>query len=375
VGHEKTHGRAPWKATSFDIAYRAGVSQPTVSRALRGDPQVSEETRRRVLEVAQQLNYKVDKNASNLRFQRSNTLALLIFEDPTPDDSSINPFFVSMLGSITRACAQRGYDLLVSFQQQSGDWHKEYEDSRKADGLILLGYGDFMQHRLRLERLIERGTHFVSWGAVQPGQPGLSIGSDNFQGAFEATRHLLALGRRKLAFIGGASHDCPEFLDRYRGFVQALSDAQIAATPASRIDAITTEAAGYEATRELLGRGLELDAIVGASDLIALGAMRALQEQQIAVPDDVSVIGFDDISAASLANPPLTTIAQNTRLAGEVLVDTVLRLIRNEPAQSRVLPARLVVRRSCGAVGGPKLATVNGRKAAPRPAKRAGRRR
>ena len=374
VGQEKTHGRAPCKATSFDIAYRAGVSQPTVSRALRGDPQVSEETRRRVLEVAQQLNYKVDKNASNLRFQRSNTLALLIFEDPTSDDSSINPFFVSMLGSITRACAQRGYDLLVSFQQQSGDWHKEYEDSRKADGLILLGYGDFMQYRLRLERLLERGTHFVSWGAVQPGQPGLSIGSDNFQGAFEATRHLLAIGRRKLAFIGGASHNCPEFLDRYRGFLQALSDAQIAATPALRIDAITTEAAGYEATHELLSRGLEFDAIVAASDLIALGAMRALQEQQLAVPDDVSVIGFDDISAAGLANPPLTTIAQNTRLAGEVLVDTLLRLIRNEPAQSQMLPARLVVRRSC-ALPRPTVVSVNGRITAPRPAKPAGRRR
>jgi DNA-binding LacI/PurR family transcriptional regulator len=325
-----------------------------VSRALRGSPQVSEATRRRVLEVARQLNYKVDKNASNLRFQRSNTLALLIFEDPTPDDSSINPFFFSMLGSITRACAHRGYDLLVSFQQQSGDWHKEYEDSRKADGLILLGYGDFMQHRLRLERLIERGTHFVSWGAVQPGQPGLSIGSDNFQGAFEAAAHLLSLGRRQLAFIGGASHDCPEFLDRYRGFVHALAQAQIAALPALRIDAISTEAAGYEATRELLSRGLKFDAIVAASDLIALGAMRALQEQQMTVPNDVAVVGFDDISAAGLANPSLTTIAQNTRLAGEVLVDTLLGLIRSEPAQSQMLPARLVVRRSCGAVPGPK---------------------
>jgi DNA-binding LacI/PurR family transcriptional regulator len=315
-----------------------------------------------VLEVARQLNYKVDKNASNLRFQRSNTLALLIFEDPTPDDSSINPFFVSMLGSITRACAQRGYDLLVSFQQQSGDWHKEYEDSRKADGLILLGYGDFMEYRLRLERLLERGTHFVSWGAVQPGQLGLSIGSDNFQGAFEATRHLLALGRRRLAFIGGASLNCPEFLDRYRGFLQALADAHIAALPV-RIDAITTEVAGYEATQALLSGGLEFDAIVAASDLIALGAIRALQEQQITVPGDVAVIGFDDISAAGLANPPLTTIAQNTRLAGEVLVDTLLRLIRNEPAQSQMLPVRLVIRRSCGAVPAPKLATFNGLKA------------
>ena len=346
---DKAHGRVPGKATSFDIAYRAGVSQPTVSRALRGSPRVSEETRKRVLEAAAQLNYKVDKNASNLRFQRSNTLALLIFEDPTSDDSAINPFFVSMLGSITRACAQRGYDLLVSFQQQSNDWHEEYEDTRKADGLILLGYGDYLAYRARLERLTEQGTHFVRWGAVQPGQPGLSIGSDNSQGGYEATRHLIALGRRRLAFIGGASRGCPEFLERYRGFERALEDAGLAASPALQVDAITTEEAGYAATVELLGRAAGFDAIVGASDLIALGAMHALQDHDVDVPAEVAVVGFDDIPAAGLANPPLTTIAQNTRLAGEVLVDTLLQQIRAEPAEGRMLPTRLVVRRSCGA--------------------------
>ena len=349
MSHEKAHGRVPSKATSFDIAYQAGVSQPTVSRALRGSPQVSEETRKRVLAVAQQLNYKVDKNASNLRFQHSNTLALLIFEDPTADDSAINPFFVSMLGSVTRACAQRGYDLLVSFQQQSGNWHEEYEDSRRADGLILLGYGDYLQYRIRLERLTAQGTHFVRWGAVQPGQPGLSIGSDNCQGGYEAARHLIGLRRRKLAFLGGASRGCPEFLDRYRGFLRALGEEHVPATPALQVDAITTEEAGYAAATELLRRGIAFDAIVGASDLIALGAMRALKEHRIDVPTEVSVVGFDDIPAAGLANPALTTIAQNTRLAGEVLVDTLLRQIREEPAEARMLPTRLVVRRSCGA--------------------------
>lgn len=349
LSREKAHGRAASKATSFDIAYRAGVSQPTVSRALRGSPQVSEETRKRVLAVAQQLNYKVDKNASNLRFQRSNTLALLIFEDPTPDDSAINPFFVSMLGSVTRACAQRGYDLLVSFQQQSGNWHEEYEDSRRADGLILLGYGDYLQYRVRLERLTQQGTHFVRWGAVQAGQPGLSIGSDNYQGGYQAARHLIGLGRRKLAFLGGASRGCPEFLDRYRGFLRALGEVFVPVAPGLRVDAITTEEAGYAAAKELLRRGLAFDAIVGASDLIALGAIRALQEHRIDVPAEVSMVGFDDIPAAALANPPLTTIAQNTRLAGEVLVDTLLRQIRDEPAEVQVLPTRLVVRRSCGA--------------------------
>jgi DNA-binding LacI/PurR family transcriptional regulator len=349
VNGNKAEGRAPAKATSFDIAFQAGVSQPTVSRALRGSPRVSEETRRRVLAVAEQLNYRVDKNASNLRFQHSNTLALLIFEDPTSDDSAINPFFVSMLGSITRACAQRGYDLLVSFQQLAGDWHQEYEDSHKADGLILLGYGDYLLYRERLERLTEQGTHFVRWGAVQPGQPGLSIGSDNLQGGYEAARHLLGLGRRRLAFLGGVSGGCPEFLDRYRGMQRALMEAGIAASAALQVDAISTEQAGYAAVGELLAREVAFDAIVGASDLIALGAMRALQDCQVAVPVDVAVVGFDDIPAAGLANPPLTTIAQNTRLAGEVLVETLLRRIRDEPAEARMLPARLVVRRSCGA--------------------------
>src|SRR3954471_11993888 len=136
----------PAKPTSIDIAYLAGVSQPTVSRALRGSPMVSEKTRLRIESIAQQLNYKVDKNASNLRSQHSNTLALLFFEDPTPDDSLINPFFLSMLGSITRATALRGYDLLISFQQLSGNWHTDYEDCRKADGIILLGYGDYQEY-------------------------------------------------------------------------------------------------------------------------------------------------------------------------------------------------------------------------------------
>jgi len=341
--------RAPSKATSFDIAYLAGVSQPTVSRALRGSPQVSEETRRRVEAIAQQLNYKVDKNASNLRCQRSNTLALLFFEDPTPDDSQINPFFHSMLGSITRACARNGYDLLISFQQQAGQWHEDYADTRKADGLILLGYGDYIEYRGRLARLVEQGTNFVLWGAMQAGQPGSSVGSDNFQGAYVATQHLAGLGRRNIAFLGAASTHYPEFLERYRGYSHALKDAGIVAHRSLQVDSITTERSGYSATCQLLERGVPFDAIVTASDLIAMGALHALQERNVDVPGKVAIVGFDDIPAATLTNPPLTTVAQDTRLAGDVLVETVLAQIRNEPVAARTLETRLVVRQSCGA--------------------------
>lgn len=336
------------KPTSFDIAYRAGVSQPTVSRALRGSPMVNEETRQRIIAIARELNYKVDKNASNLRFQHSNTLALLLFEDPTSDDSHINPFFHAMLGSITRACAQRGYDLLVSFQQQSGNWHVDYEDSRKADGIILLGYGDYHETRARLEQLVEQGTHFVRWGAVLAGQPGTSVGCDNFKGGYDATHHLLTLGRRNIAFLGHASSHYPEFYERYRGYSEAQKTVGIAAAEALQVDAITTEEAGYRAANELLARNATFDAIVAASDLIAIGALRALHERGIDVPRQVSIVGFDDIPAASIASPPLTTVMQDTRLAGVALVDTLIQLVTVGKAEGRVLPTRLVVRRSCG---------------------------
>lgn len=311
---------------------------------------VSPETRRRIEEIAQQLNYKVDKNASNLRCQHSSTLALLLFQDPTADDSLINPFFHSMLGSITRACAQRGYDLLISFQQLSGNWHTDYEDSRKADGIVLLGYGDYREYRARLEQLVRQGTHFVCWGAVLDDQPGLSVGCDNFQGAYQATLHLLGLQRRHIAFLGTASNAYPEFFERYRGYCEALRREGASISQGLQVDAITMENSGYAAARELLERGERFDGIVAASDLIAIGALRALQEAQIDVPREVSVVGFDDIPAASLAHPPLTTVMQDTRLAGEELVDSLLRSIRGEVVGNKVLPTRLVVRRSCGAM-------------------------
>ena len=114
------------------------------------------------------------------------------------------------------------------------------------------------------------------------------------------------------------------------------------------VDAITTQDSGYRAARELLSRKEPFDGIFAASDLIALGAMHALRDQGVSIPAEVAVIGFDDIPAASLANPPLTTIMQDTRRAGQALVDTLLKLIDDEPATSTVFPARLVVRQSCG---------------------------
>lgn len=336
------------KPTSFDIAYRAGVSQPTVSRALRGSSSISAATRARIEAIARELHYTVDKNASSLRSQRADTIALLFFEEQTPDESKINPFFLSMLGSITRSCAEHGVDLLISFQKMEDDWHVRYQDSHRADGLILLGYGDYTLYESRLAGLVAQGTHFVRWGSVRADNLGATVGSDNRGAGRQVGEHLLARGRRRIAFLGQGDDHYPEFADRYRGLRDALEAAGIVPDPALQRDAISFEDSGYRAAEALLAAGTAFDAVFAASDLIALGAMRALQQAGRRIPDDVAVVGFDDQPVAALANPPLTTIGQDLKGAGALLVETVLAQVFERPLPPPTLPSRLVVRQSCG---------------------------
>ena len=266
---------------------------------------VNEETRRRILAIAGELNYKVDKNASNLRRQHSGTIALLLFEDPTSDDSQINPFFVSMLGSITRACGQRGHDLLISFQQFSQDWHAEYEDCHKADGLILLGYGDYLQAAVAgCAGWRSRARIFVRWGAVLPDQPGRLDRLRQLQRRPSAARSTCSdTGRRRIAFLGDAS----EPLSRNSSSVTAATTTALREaglpieTGAAGRRRSATEQSGYEAAADAArARRRPFDAVFAASDLIAIGAMRALNEHGLRVPEDVAVAGFDDIPDGTL---------------------------------------------------------------------------
>ena len=333
------------KPTSFDIAHLAGVSQSTVSRALNDSPLVNIATRQKVQEIARELNYQVDKNASNLRRQRSSTIALLLFEDPTSDDSLVNPFFLAMLGSITKACAAKGYDLLVSFQNLDNNWQAEYEDSHKADGLILLGYGDYRSYAGKLSQLHQHNTHVMRWGAPVEQWPGISIGCDNFSGGQSVTRHLLSHDYRSFAFIGDIGDKAPEFQSRYEGFLSALDKQH----NHQQYDAISSEEAGIEAAKYLLATTSALpDAIVCAADIIAVGVLQQLKEAGIRVPEDVAVVGFDNIQLAAFTTPGLTTVQQNTAQAGEKLVENLLLAIDGHPTDDHLLPTNLVVRQSCG---------------------------
>jgi DNA-binding LacI/PurR family transcriptional regulator len=216
----------------------------------------------------------------------------------------------------------------------------------KADGLVLLGYSDHRAHRDGLEALVAAGAPFVRWGAPAHDPPGITIGCDNREGGRLATRHLLDGGRRAIAFLGDVSDRHPEFQARRQGCEAALVEAGLPIDPALQVAAESTEDAGHAAAMALLARGRRFDAVFAASDVIAIGAMHALQAAGRRIPDDVAVVGFDDIPMARYGTPPLTTVVQDTAQAGELLVATLMQRVRGEAACNAVLPVSLSVRAS-----------------------------
>jgi DNA-binding LacI/PurR family transcriptional regulator len=336
--------------TSRDIADLAGVSQATVSRALRNSPLVRKETRDRVQQIARDLNYFVNRNAASLRTHQSNTIALLLFDEADGTDRRMNLFFLSMLDNITRAAANLGYDVLVSLQQLTNDWHIEYQASHRADGLILLGYGDYADYREKLTALAAANTRFIIWGPIDNDRPGNSFGCDNESGGYQATKHLIDLGRTRIAYIGRKERGSPEHASRYDGYKKALNEVNLEPNDALRVAADNSESVGYEAARHLLTSGEPFDAIFAGTDLIAIGAMRALADNGVAVPDAVSVVGFDDMPLAAYVSPALTTVQQNAQIGGESLVEGIVGLIEGHPVESKLMAPKLIIRESCGAI-------------------------
>jgi len=335
--------------TSRDIADLAGVSQATVSRALRNSPLVREETRTRIQQIAREVNYFVNRNAAGLRTHQSNTIALLLFDDTEGTDRKMNLFFLSMLDNITRSAARLGYDVLVSLQQLTDDWHIEYQASHRADGLILLGYGDYAEYREKLAALAAANTRFIIWGPLVTDQPGHSFGCDNENGGYQATEHLIDLGRKHIAYIGRMASRSPEHAARYAGYAKALREMGWEPNDKLRVPADNSETDGYEAVQRLLERGDPFDAVFAVTDLIAIGVLRALRDAGLRVPDDVSVVGFDDMPLAAYVTPRLTTVQQNAQMGGDGLVEGIVGLIQGEPVLSRLMAPKLIVRESCGA--------------------------
>ena len=327
-----------------DIARLAGVSTATVSRALNHSPLVNEETRARILELAQSLKYSINVGAQNLRMKQNRTVSVMIpFERDTRQHLS-DPFLLAMLGSLADALTEQGFDMLFSRigTDELGAAAAPF-DSGRAIGIILVG--QWGRHE-QLNQLAARQVPIVVWGAQLPNQLYCCIGSDNVSGGKLATDHLLGLGRRRIAFFGDLA--LPEPLQRYRGYCVALASHNIAVDPQLQVPVSFLPEGGVQGVHEMVRRGLSFDAVFACSDLLAMTTIDTLRAHGVRVPDDVAVVGYDDIAQAALFHPRLTTVRQPIAAAAQTMVASLLSLIDGGPARSVELPTELIIRASAG---------------------------
>lgn len=332
------------RVTSFDVAAEAGVSQSTVSRALAGDPVVSEATRARVAAAAAKLNYYVDENAARLRTGRTGTLAVVVICRPDEDRKDLNPFTYALLGTICAAASARGFETLVSFQDSPANLSGRYEEQRKADGLIVIGTTQNEAAWDYYRDLGQSGMHWVCWGS--PYDELEWIRSDNHQGAALATQHLLDAGCKDIACIASLDSLQRQFKERYDGYAEVVSAAGQQPWLVQIEDGLSRDEQGRRAIAALIASGRKFDAVFAVCDEIALGALSALNEAGVRVPQDAALIGFDGIRATAQAMPPLSTIEPDFHAAGAMLVDKLLAGIAGESHGTRRVPVRLVARAS-----------------------------
>ena len=337
------------RPTSIDLAAYAGVSQSTVSRVLNQSALVSPEVRQRVLDAAEKLHYKIHHSAQRLRSSKIQALALLILEDMESEHSDINPFFLPMVGAIIKHAADKGYELVISLQRESNDWGARYSLSRPAEGIIFLGTKNFDTYAHNFRSQNHSDDNWVVWGLNRTEAGNVCVVSDNEGGAFSAVHHLSGLGRRRIAYIGKLHSDHWEFIERLQGYRRGLDEAGIPHDLGLEIDSQLTLDDGADAAARLLASGVAFDAIFASTDMLALGAMRHLMSQGLKVPDDVAIIGFDDLWVGNAVWPALSSVRQNTQLAGRILVDSVAGLIEGEQVATTRIPTQIVVRDSCGA--------------------------
>ncbi len=333
--------------TLEDIARQAGVSRSTVSRVLNDHPNVREEVRRRVLEVIRQTGYHPNAAARTLASQRSLMLGLVLPRSVSSFFS--DPYFPRLTQGIAQACNHYNYTLALFLVSSAEDEAKIYPRiSRRGllDGILLQSgqIGDQL-----MDRLLASNIPLVVIG--RPFNPnGVSyIDVDNVNAAYNAVSHLIRLGYQRIATIAGPDNSTVS-IDRKEGYTRALLERGRKVDPSLIAEGDFTEAGGYYAMQSLLPA--RPDAVFVASDAMAIGAMRAIREAGLRIPEDIAVVGFDDLPFASTTTPPLTTVRQPIAPLGFKAVEILLDLIENgvQPPRRVIMDTELVVRDSCGAL-------------------------
>ena len=320
--------------TMEDLATLAGVSTITVSRALRDSPMVTEKTREKIRRIAEEQGYRLNISARNLRMRRSYSVAVVVEMTPVKGRPMSDPYPLELLGGITQELTTAGYSVVLTSKQLL-----DTPPVQGADGLILLGQGT---HGEAVKVMQKTGLPLVVWGAPQAGTSYIVVGSDNRTGGASVAVRFAEQGRKRLVFLGDTDH--AEVQERCAGFIDALgSQVEVVVV---RPKAFTFEA-GFDSLSELIAGGAAgFDGVFAASDLLAMGAIRALTENKLRVPEDVSVVGYDDTPNAASFIPPLTSVHQYLRDGGVLLAKKMLGLIGGESVESEMLPTTLISRQT-----------------------------
>lgn len=330
------------KITMAELARLANVDVSTVSRALNDSPLVKDDTKAEILKIAEDTGYAVNASARNLRRQSSEAIGVVIPLRPGSGQTMSDPFFLEMIGAVSQAASERGYDLIINIPK--GD--EQIAEQRllrtgKADGLIIIGQAGRSD---RLEALGPLAKKVVVWGGQAGPASYTLVGSDNREGGRLAADHLLSIGRSRILFMGPL--DLPEVRLRFQGHEDAHRSHKVALDPRLRLDVEFGGASVFDEVLSFIEAGPRFDAIFAASDVLAMTAILALQSQGRSVPTDVAVVGYDNIGQSQLSTPPLTTIDQNIAAGGELLVELLLRKLAGEEVASQLTPTRLIVRGS-----------------------------
>ena len=332
------------RARLEDIARKAGVSISTVSRALNDSAVINRQTKQAIWKIAREHDYPFRQSMPAGPIGADATIAVIVPQPQAREAHVADPFFFELLAGIAEAARERQADLLVSHLSPQTEDDLDYAlTTSRANGVIFIGQST-LHHAFN--GLAQRDSRFVVWGAQFPDASYCSVGSDNIVGGRRAASHLLRIGRTRLLFLGDIQ--APEAEQRHRGYKLALSNAGIDYDEDLFAPAYFDVQSAETTTEAVLDRGTEFDGIVAASDLIALGAIRALTKRGRRIPEDVSIVGYDNIPASRLVTPPLSTIDQDAFLAGRMLVSKLIDSQGGKPTSERVQTS-LLIRESCGA--------------------------
>lgn len=330
-----------------DVAKRSGVAVGTASAVINQSPWVTEETRKRVLQAIKELNYHPNQLARNLRTQKTTTIGVIV-SDIT------NPFFPQIIRSIDRVTRQNGYLMMLGDSNESfqiGIETFKVMLQKKVDGIILVGgivpkedLVKFLSDKYPVIVVIERDFEIPDIATVVV---------DAVNGGYTATKHLLSLGYSQVGLICGPMEDelFHASFGRHKGYRMALEEYNIPFNQSMVQCGDFTFDGGYRAMKQLLEETHQIRAIFALNDLMAIGAMMAIKEKGLRIPEDIALVGYDDIPEASHISPALTTIQLPKKQLGQKAVEILLNRLQGKQDLSlkNVLPTKLIVRQSCGA--------------------------